>query len=65
MLILRSRDVASSKKLRICKIKTTEITRDNVQAGTQQFKLLLILLNLEWKYAVTLKLQNRMLKYEW
>ena len=47
------------------KIKTTEMTRDNVLARTQQFKLPLMLSNLIWDYAFILILQNGILKYEW
>ena len=35
-------DVASSKKYESAKIKISKMTRDNVLAGTQQFKLPLI-----------------------
>ena len=34
------------------------MTRDNVLAGAQQFKLLLMLLNLIWKYEIMLILQK-------
>ena len=46
LIMVNTRDVASSKNYESAKIKTSEMTRDNVLTGTQQFQLPLKLINL-------------------